>query len=238
MRQVYNKGITDVNIRSAETNVSLKTKQYMEIYLPYLNFISLVISKGLTFIYEQSTQYYALKAYNPDGNIYYSSDIDANTDPTGYANFESTYKSQANKSIYTVPKPISEKATSESGVATILLKVPGTFPTERRWLEGGTGWFERKHPDDFVKVLCTDEENKLGYGAGAPIQRFYDEQASESQQGWYIPYHTGILEIKGFDRLMELYSELFIKILAYKGDRNDEGFTEDTFRVNLFWGKI
>lgn len=121
--------------------------------------------------------------------------------------------------------------TDINGDATILLKVPGTTGVKSRLVEGGAGWFDSPHADDFIKISISDEDNILGYGAGVEVGSYYDADVATDNQGWYIPFHSKSIDISALADMGHLIGGLYLKIAIKKGDNS-----QDWFRCNIKWG--
>jgi len=153
------------------------------------------------------------------------------------AEFDASYASIVRPKVFrgyrewALPKMARYSQMSSSSIATILIKVPGTLGVDKRYLKGAFGWFDSQTDGDIVRGWYTDEDNKLGGGAGAVIASFVDEDVPAANQGWWLPDDPKGLEMKGFEDLMELDAELYLKLQGEKASG------DDTFRVNLYWGK-
>ena len=123
--------------------------------------------------------------------------------------------------------------TDVNGDASVLLKVPGTTGQKTRLIEGGTGWFDNPHADDFVKISIIDQDNMLGAGAGSEVGGYYDNEVPADNQGWYIPHHAKQIEMMAITDMAHLVAGLYLKIEVKKGDGS-----QDYFRANVKWGTI
>jgi hypothetical protein len=159
------------------------------------------------------------------------------SDTTDLLDFENNFKSAANASPRTYIqetatevslKSGSAKSTSDAnGLATILMKIPGT-----RYVKSGQMWFSGTlHPDDSFKVLITDEDNILGYGAGAIVGGYIDTQLPADNQKTYINIHKKYAELESISGVGKLVANLYIKIIAQTGDNR-----VDTFYATVAWG--
>ncbi len=125
------------------------------------------------------------------------------------------------------------KATTDNnGDATILLTVPGIFPDESRYIIEGTAWFDNPHTDDYVEIYVKDTLNKLGYGEGARVNSFTDDDLPAANRGHYFP-PGGVMSISAIADGEALVAELDIEIVVKKGNS-----TVDTIRGNIKWGTI
>lgn len=122
--------------------------------------------------------------------------------------------------------------TDVSGDGSILIKVPGTVGEKTRLIQGGSGWFDTHHADDYVKISVTDEDNILGGGAGVEISGYYDSEVPTDNQGWYVP-SSGYIEMDAIADMAQLPAGLYLKITVKKGDSS-----QDWFRCNIKWGTI
>lgn len=165
--------------------------------------------------------------------------------------FEDNYKSNGNRTpkqeITTqfekndkALKCVSSKATiDETGWATILIKIPGTFAgldpsSAGRVISGGQGWFDEKHIDDrLVELEVVDIDNVLGLGTNITLKNYCDDEA-EDNEGWYVPFHNGIVEITPIGGYGFIASGLYLRIKAKKGGN----ITTGTFYANIKWGQL
>ena len=132
----------------------------------------------------------------------------------------------------------SEAACDEAGIATILIKVPGTpGSTDGRWILGGSAWFNGDwHSDDCILgVWFTDEDNILGYGPGVSVGSYTDDDLSAEQQGWFIPKNPSVVTVSALGGYGFCPAGLYIKIVGRKGGSS---FTGIDLYVNMQWGKI
>jgi hypothetical protein len=118
------------------------------------------------------------------------------------------------------------------GIATILIKVPGAYGIDNRYISYGIGWFDTKHPDDRAKVFIIDHDNIFGFGVDYIVGTYTDIDVPEQQQGWRIPYHTGIIEVAALGGYGKVPAGLYLKIIGIKGG----GITTGRFYVNISWG--
>ena len=208
----------------------------------YSDFITLITTRGLTFYHSQEFtgdrgKRYRLQVVNPDGNIPYACVLNEGVDDASISDFETNYKAKSGVPILTIPKCTRMLGTTVSGEAILLVKVPGTPGVDRRWLDSGTGWFDHPAAGDFCRVDFVDHDNILGGGVDTLLETLYDPEIDDGDKGWWMPPGSP-LTIRGFDRLMDIPSGMYIRILGTKGNAGDVGFVEDTMRVNIYWGKI
>lgn len=127
----------------------------------------------------------------------------------------------------------SKVQTNTNGDGLILIKVPGTNGKKSRLVEGGEGWFDNPHPDDWVKISISDEDNILGNGAGFEAGSYYDGEVPYDNQGWYICSHRKYVSMKALSDMGNLLGGLYLKIIVKKGDNS-----QDWFRCNFKWGSF
>lgn len=127
------------------------------------------------------------------------------------------------------------QATDVNGEATLEVKVPGTVGEDgARLIYGGQGWFENPaHGDEVVSILIVDNDNILGFGAGAAVGSYTDTDVPTANQGWHISKTSGRMilnAVGGEGRLVGgLYLQIKVKAAANRAD---------TFRANLSWGLV
>jgi hypothetical protein len=157
------------------------------------------------------------------------------TDTTDLDDFETNFKPKGNRPLTdqaTVQMARLQIITNENGLGAEVLKIPGTPGVlGTRIIKGGMGWFETPNAGDYVKVVVTDEDNILGYGAGVTIGSYTDADVPTENQGWFVPpnqflYLERVGSTNGY-----LLGGLYIKIIVQTGDA-----TQDVFRCNLVWG--
>jgi hypothetical protein len=125
------------------------------------------------------------------------------------------------------------KADTVSGVATALLKVPGTPGVDKgRLIQGGTAWFGIPTLSDQIEVHISDEDNILGQGAGTIIASYTDSDVPEANKGWFIPKSDLGIQVTAFAELAAIPAGFYLKIVGKKGDLN----LSDTLFVNIKWG--
>ena len=128
------------------------------------------------------------------------------------------------------------QATDGSGIATIEIKVPGTFvntSTPGRLIAGGRAWFENPaHGDCVCKLEIVDVDNILGAGAGYVVTRYIDDGVDSANQLVEICKQHGFAEVDSFEDPGAPPSELYLRIEG-KAAAN----RSDTFRVNVLWAE-
>lgn len=123
------------------------------------------------------------------------------------------------------------KAATISGIATVKILIPGTINQDLRIISSGRGWFENIHPDDTVKVTIVDDDNILGYGVGAEIGSYVDDEVPADNRGHYICEHIKFVDMTSITYFGEAPAGFYLKVEATKGD-----LSADTFRCNIKWG--
>lgn len=113
------------------------------------------------------------------------------------------------------------KKVTVSGVAEMKIQIPAAG----RHINGGTGWFENCHADDFVEI-------DLVNGSDEVVGSFTDGDLPAANRGWYIPKPLCYLIIDTLTSGQDIPGGMFLRIRATKGD-----LSADTFRFNLKWGK-
>lgn len=121
-----------------------------------------------------------------------------------------------------------------TGLATILIKIPGTpGSADGRWISSGTAFFDVHTPGDKVlAVRFTDEDNILGAGAGAVVGSYTDDDADEINQGWAMP-PTGWIKCEAIGGYGFAPAGFYIKVVAKKSGDSPSG----KFYCNFEWGK-
>jgi len=124
---------------------------------------------------------------------------------------------------------------SETGLATVLIKIPGTPNSgDGRWISCGIGFFDVHTPGDKVLgVYFTDEDNLLGYGAGTVIGSYTDDDAAEENRGWAVP-PSGWLKAEAVGGYGFGPSGFYIKVIGKKAGESPSG----KFYINMEWGKV
>jgi len=208
-------------------------------------FKSLIQSKGLSLQYIESGNLYILCA--SDGPIILESSLHKNSEDTDTVDFETNFKDSANqltkqevetqfeKPDKTIKLASVKASVDENGEAIALLKAPGTPGSgDGRYVSEGTGWFDSKHPDDkVIELEVVDVDNILGYGANTVLKHWCDDEAGNNE-GWYIPYHTGVAHVDTLGGYAFLPAGLYLRIVAKKGG----DITTGAFYLNIKWGKL
>jgi hypothetical protein len=130
-------------------------------------------------------------------------------------------------------------ATDGAGKAEVIVKIPGTFGLNSdgsmkagRTISGGWGYFASQADGDYCYADVRDDDNILGYGAGAVLDTFHDLDVPASNQGWFFPRQE-VLELRPLvtDDPSRLPCGMYLHIFGQKGVVG-----VDTFFVNLHWG--
>jgi hypothetical protein len=123
-----------------------------------------------------------------------------------------------------------------NGSVDVSLPVPGDITLGNgRYIDAGCAWFDEPHPDDrVVAIECVDLDNVVGYGAGAILKTYHDDEQPETNRGWRIPYKRGQVEIDTMAGYGFIPSQLYLRIRAKRGG----GLTTGRFYYNIKWGKL
>jgi hypothetical protein len=127
---------------------------------------------------------------------------------------------------------------STTGLATILLKIPGTPGSgDGRWISGGHAWLggDWNSGDKIVGVWFTDEDNILGMGAGATVASYTDDEVDSANRGWFIPKNPSTISVEAIGGYGFAPAGFYLKIVGRKGGTGP--FTGIDLYVNLEWGK-
>lgn len=135
----------------------------------------------------------------------------------------------------------TEADTDGSGVADAVLKVPGTFGVNPdgslvkvRTIEGGFGCLTTQEPGDYLTIELRDDDDLLGFGAGAVLDEFHDTDVAASNQGWYF-MGSNVLDLHPIvsDDPTELPAGMYLHVVAHKKTTPTPAHT---FYVNIHWG--
>lgn len=123
---------------------------------------------------------------------------------------------------------------AETGVGTILIKIPGIPGSgDGRWISSGIAFFDNHTPGDLIfGVYFTDEDNLMGYGAGAVIGSYTDDDVDEPCRGWAIP-PSGWVRCEAIGGYGFAPSGIYIKIIGKKAGEAPAG----KVYCNFEWGK-
>lgn len=212
--------------------------------LNWANFKQVIDDRALAVQYARVGDNYYLKAI--DGQFELDCLLTADSGNSDTADFEANYKPSGNQSPKTEVVTQFEKrdktlkicsgtgAVGIDGIATVLIKVPGTHGSgDGRWISSGMAFFDVHHPDDKVNsVRFTDEDNILGYGAGFVVGSYTDDDADSANQGWHIP-PPGWVEAEAIGGYGFAPSGFYIKVVGTKGG----GATTGNLYMNIEWGK-
>ena len=176
---------------------------------------------------------YFLKAF--DGLFILACRIDKNpSDTSELDDFQDNYKGDGNKPLEERAslKMMKGKKSTTSGVAELLMKIPGQPGSgQGRYIVGGLAWFTTPHEDDKIEVFLTDEDNITGAGAGTVVGSYTESEGLEENKGWFICKHSPFLEISPISGGAFIPAGFYLKIVATKGSG------EDDFYCNIKWGK-
>lgn len=121
---------------------------------------------------------------------------------------------------------------SVNGIAEIEILIPGIpmwidpESKDGRYISGGIGWFENpEHGDSFIVEIQDPGGNVIG--------SYADSDVNTINSGWYIPKHTGHIEVSTLDLLGWVPAGMTLVIRATRAS----GAAEDIFRCNVKWGK-
>lgn len=214
--------------------------------LTWTNFKSFVDSRELSVQWIEDDENYWLKAL--DGYFSVDCRLSKNNQNDDLADFEANYKAAGNLAPQAQVVTQFEKrdktlkiasgsaaVDTETGIATVYIKVPGTPGSgEGRWLSSGLSFFDQAHPGDRVLgVYFTDEDNLTEGGAGSVIGSYTDDDAEEANRGWYIPSGKGELKAEAIGGYGFAPAGFYVKIIGKKAESHYTG----TFYVNMEWGK-
>jgi len=128
-----------------------------------------------------------------------------------------------------------------TGIADIVIKVPGTFGLDQhgnllkgRTIEGGFGCFSTQEAGDYLTIELRDDDNLLGYGAGTVLDEFHDTTVPADNQGWYF-MGSNVLDLNPIvsDDPTDLPCAMYLHICGHKASIPDPAHT---FYINLHWG--
>lgn len=162
-------------------------------------------------------------------------DFEANFKDSGNKSPAATVTTQFEKRDKTLKIAHGEAdVDTETGLATILIRVPGTpGGADGRWMSGGIAFFSSHNTGDKVlSVRFTDEDNLLGAGAGYVVGSYTDDEADEANQGWVISPRAWV-EAEAIGGYGFAPSGFYIKVVGKKAPGNYSG----KFFMNIEWGK-
>lgn len=113
---------------------------------------------------------------------------------------------------------VSGSAAISNGLATVDIKIPGTFANkEGRYFIQGFAFFDTQGAGDKIKeISIIDKDNLLGFGANTIVANFTGKAAlAEENQGWYVPVSTGIIatQVANFGFIP---SGLYLRVVGVK----------------------
>lgn len=151
----------------------------MEIQLSYQDLKTVVTNKNLYWQYEESTAKYDI--WTLDTTIAYqtivwkagyeSLDTDTGQNTTDRTDFETNYKSGANKRLNML-QPFSDNLVEFKGLGTIATATKNSTTdidlvlSEARLLNGGHMYADKAILNDYIVAQVVDVDDILGYGAG------------------------------------------------------------------------
>jgi len=123
--------------------------------------------------------------------------------------------------------------TDANGDLTFQLKVPGTTGQKTRLIKRGEAWFKTPgFGDHIAQVLVRDVDNILGYGAGAVLETYHEnEMAASYQKNFIFPTQKAFIE-SAFEA-GELVAGLYLEITVKKVSAP----LIDDFYCNIYWAR-
>jgi hypothetical protein len=104
-----------------------------------------------------------------------------------------------------------------------------------RYVDAGIAWFDTANALDRIKhAELVDLDNIFGYGSGFVVKCLHDDDISEENQGWRIPYKRGHVEVDTMAGYGYIPEGLYIRVLGVKDPSNKSGY----MFFNIKWGKI
>jgi hypothetical protein len=115
--------------------------------------------------------------------------------------------------------------------STLMIQIPGEPGSEDgRFVAGGTCWFSDPKPFDRVEVRITD-------GDGNVLRSYTDDDAAESDRGWFIPITPGHISVEPIGGYGFIPAGLFLQIIGRRAVE-ESGTPTGSFFCNIFWGKL
>lgn len=208
--------------------------------LNWTSFKTIIDDRNLHIQYIEINDMYYLSAFDSHFRIgCMILKVTPTPDPSDQKEFEDNYESECNERLeergtIKLAKGEIEANSENSGIATILVKVPGTpGSVDGRFIDGGTSWFESGDMGDWLEIHTSDEDNILGYGAGFIVGSYTDTDVDSANQGWYLK--PG--EMTFASRITKhgwIPSGLYLKVVGHKVSG---GTLPDTMFINIAWGK-
>jgi hypothetical protein len=129
----------------------------------------------------------------------------------------------------------SADVDTTTGVATILIQIPGTPGSgEGRWISEGVAFFSEPHVGDMITGLYfTDEDDILGAGAGTVVGSYTDDDVDSANKGWYVLPIRGFVEAEAIGGYGFAPAGFYIKIVGKKASGHYSG----KMFINFTWGK-
>lgn len=223
----------------------------------WADFRGTAVSRGLSIqCLETASNYYLLLV---DGLFSVRCDLDK-TDPvpagSDQEDFETNFKSKSNrppKQEVTTQLEKNDKTLklasavidydTGTNLATAMLKVPGTFGgfgygTDGRHVAGGYAFQDTGAFGDRCKTIeIADQDNLIGYGAGAVLKAYHDTDIEPEYAGWRMypaPQTSWEIEIDPIGGYGFLPAGLYLKIVFEKLPASPA----TKVAVNIWWGKI
>jgi hypothetical protein len=215
-----------------------------DIELPWSEFKSQVLDTvGWQWIYFDIDNTYKIFAKQNDFTVLCKIFKDSGADQTDFeGNYQSLVSSRFENNVRTkfevdeiVLKlaKISGQADS-NGDLSLEIQVPGSIANVERYVSGGYAYVDNYAWTDAVtKIEVKDNDNVLGYGAGAVLKTYHDADVPTDNQGWFFEKHhgnEGVVEIEPMGWYGQFNGELYLK-LTFKVSANAK------VKAILWWGK-
>lgn len=128
----------------------------------------------------------------------------------------------------------SADVDSNTGLATILLQIPGTpGSSDGRWISSGEAFFSSPNAGDkVIGVWFIDHDNILGNGVDVVVGSYTDDAAPSANQGWYLPPVRGTIKAETIGFYGFAPAGFYIKIVGQKATGSYSG----KLFVNFEWG--
>lgn len=130
-----------------------------------------------------------------------------------------------------------------TGICTLLLKVPGTFTgvdpenCDGRFVAGGYAFADGyKFGDCVTTIQVVDVDNVTGLGVDTVVKEYTDSSADAANQGWYFWASLngeGEIEIDPIGGYGFLPSGLYLKIVCQRV----AGSPATTVNLDIWWGR-
>lgn len=122
-----------------------------------------------------------------------------------------------------------------NGDVVLSIQVPGTPGSEVRYAAGGYAFTDSySWTDKITKVEVVDDDNLIGFGAGAVLKVYHDSDADEANQGW--PFwkthgNEGECEIEPMGWYGVIPSGLYLKITCKVA-------ASAKVKTCIWWGRV